>query len=86
MTDLQPGYDLPMTREDDQIRSLLEYNSLDAFHHRRASIIDEARRQGWTWEEIAEVLGMSPAGVQRAPYVSSPWNEKKRAREEADGQ
>lgn len=44
---------------------------------RRASAVNHARQAGFTWKSIAEHLEMTPAGVQRAPGVDSPWNKKK---------
>ena len=44
---------------------------------RRASAVNRARHIGLTWKSIAEHLEMTPAGVQRAPGVDSPWNSKK---------
>jgi FixJ family two-component response regulator len=54
-----------------------ERELLAPLYEERAKAINEAKAAGATWRAIAAQLGMSEVGVQRAPGVDSPWNQRR---------
>ncbi|MGX1932036.1 hypothetical protein [Microbacterium resistens] len=52
----------------DQIRAELEALAAEraTFDERRDALIKRAHEAGMTWNEIADVLGMTPLGLRKA--------------------
>lgn len=63
-------------RRDELLTILRADYPLDSFYRARARVINEARANGATWRQIALALDLTEVGIQRAPYVDSPWNRR----------
>jgi transposase len=55
----------------DDLRALAQVQR--SFPDRRATLVDQARREGMTWREIAHILDMTEHGLIKADKA---WKER----------